>query len=30
MTLGDGVLLVLVVALFGYLLWALLVPERLG
>jgi K+-transporting ATPase KdpF subunit len=27
---GDAALLVLVVALLGYLLWALLAPERLG
>ncbi len=30
MTVGDVFLLVLVVALLGYLLWALLAPERLG
>ena len=30
MTVGDGFLLVLVVALLAYLLWALLAPERLG
>ena len=30
MTVGDGLLLVLVVALLAYLLWALLAPERLG
>jgi K+-transporting ATPase KdpF subunit len=29
-TLGDVLLLVLVVALLAYLLWALLEPERLG
>jgi K+-transporting ATPase KdpF subunit len=30
MTVGDGFLLLLVVALLAYLLWALLAPERLG
>ena len=30
MTVGDGFLLVLVVALLAYLIWALLAPERLG
>ena len=30
MTLGDVFLLVLVVALLAYLLWALLAPDRLG
>jgi len=30
MTVGDIFLLVLVVALLAYLLWALLAPERLG
>ena len=30
MTLGDVLLLALVVALLAYLLWALLEPERLG
>jgi hypothetical protein len=30
MTLGDVFLLVLVVALLAYLLWALLAPELLG
>ena len=30
MTLGDALLLALVVVLLGYLLWALLTPERLG
>ncbi len=30
MTVGDVCLLVLVVALLAYLLWALLAPERLG
>jgi K+-transporting ATPase KdpF subunit len=30
MTVGDGLLILLVVALLAYLLWALLVPERLG
>jgi K+-transporting ATPase KdpF subunit len=30
LTLGDGLLLGLVVALLGYLLWALLAPDRLG
>ncbi len=30
MTVGDVFLLVLVVALLAYLLWALLAPERLG
>jgi len=29
-TVGDVLLLLLVVALLGYLLWALLAPERLG
>jgi F subunit of K+-transporting ATPase (Potass_KdpF) len=29
-TLGDGLLLALAVAVLAYLLWALLVPERLG
>jgi K+-transporting ATPase KdpF subunit len=29
-TLGDVLLLALVVALQAYLLWALLAPERLG
>jgi K+-transporting ATPase KdpF subunit len=29
-TLGDVLLLALVVALLAYLLWALLAPERLG
>jgi len=29
-TLGDAVLLALVVVLLGYLLWALLTPDRLG
>jgi K+-transporting ATPase KdpF subunit len=29
-TLGDVVLLVLAVAVLAYLVWALLVPERLG
>jgi|SoimicmetaTmtLAA_FD_contig_41_4950190_length_568_multi_2_in_0_out_0_3 K+-transporting ATPase KdpF subunit len=30
MTVGDCLLILLVVALLAYLLWALLVPERLG
>ncbi len=30
MTVGDVLLLALVVALLAYLLWALLAPERLG
>ena len=30
MTLGDVVLLAIVVAVLAYLLWALLAPERLG
>ena len=30
MTVGDVFLLVLVVALLAYLLWALIAPERLG
>ncbi len=30
MTVGDGLLIALVVALLAYLLWALLAPERLG
>jgi K+-transporting ATPase KdpF subunit len=30
MTVGDVFLLVLVVGLVAYLLWALLAPERLG
>jgi K+-transporting ATPase KdpF subunit len=30
MTVGDVFLLVLVVGLLAYLLWALLAPERLG
>ncbi|HSC91575.1 MAG TPA: potassium-transporting ATPase subunit F [Gaiellaceae bacterium] len=30
MTVGDVVLLALVAALLAYLVWALLVPERLG
>jgi K+-transporting ATPase KdpF subunit len=29
-TFGDGILLVLAVAVLAYLLWALLMPERLG
>jgi K+-transporting ATPase KdpF subunit len=29
MTVGDGLLIALVVALLAYLLWALLAPERL-
>jgi K+-transporting ATPase KdpF subunit len=29
-TLGDGVLLVLSLAVLAYLVWALLAPERLG
>ena len=30
MTAGDVVLLVLAVAVLAYLVWALLLPERLG
>ncbi|HYK06978.1 MAG TPA: potassium-transporting ATPase subunit F [Gaiellaceae bacterium] len=30
MTLGDVLLLAVAVAVLAYLLWALLVPERLG
>ncbi len=30
MTVGDVLLLALVVALLAYLLWAVLAPERLG
>jgi K+-transporting ATPase KdpF subunit len=30
LTLGDGLMLALAVALFAYLIWALLEPERLG
>ena len=30
MTLGDVLLLALVVALLAYLVWALLAPDRLG